>query len=144
MTIEIRRLTPGDIDVVLAVGHLFDNEPRPDWTAAFLARDGHHMLLATFDGTTVGFITGIENLHPDKGAEMMLYELGVDEPFRLRGIGRALVSALGALARQRGCSAMWVPIEPDNVAAIATYLAAGADPPEPAATMSWALDTETS
>jgi ribosomal protein S18 acetylase RimI-like enzyme len=140
MTIEIRHLTPDDIDEVMAAGHLFDDLPRRDWTAAFLAREGHHMLLATVDDEPAGFVTGIENLHPDKGAEMLLYELGVDDAFRRRGIGRSLVIALSDLAVERGCSEMWVPIEPDNDAAIATYLSAGADPPEAAATMSWEFD----
>ena len=142
MTIEIRRLTPNDIDEVIAAGHLFDDLPRRDWTAAFLDRDGHHMLLATVDDEPAGFVTGIENLHPDKGSEMLLYELGVDDAFRRRGIARSLVIALSDLAVEIGCSEMWVPIEPDNEVAIATYLSAGADPPEPAATMSWDLEDE--
>lgn len=142
MNIEIRRLTPGDIDEVMAAGHLFDDLPRRDWTAAFLAREGHHLLLATVDDEPAGFVTGIENLHPDKGVEMLLYELGVDDAFRRRGIGRSLVIALSDLAVERGCSEMWVPIELDNDAAIATYLSAGADPPEPAATMSWDFEGE--
>ena len=39
----------------------------------------------------MGFVSGVEVTHPDKGTEMFLYELAVDEPFRRRGIGRALV-----------------------------------------------------
>ena len=35
---------------------------------------------------------------------------------------------------------MWVPIELDNEAAVATYLSAGAGPPEPASTMSWEFE----
>ena len=140
MTLHIRRLALDDVDEVMSAGHLFDDLPRRDWTAAFLGREGHHLLLATVDDEPAGFVTGIENLHPDKGVEMLLYELGVDEAFRQRGIGRSLVIALGDLAVERGCSEMWVPIEPDNVIAVATYLSAGADPPEPAATMSWEFE----
>ena len=140
MSIDIRRIAPDEIDDLMAAGHLFDDMPRREWTASFLAREGHHLLLATVDGEPAGFVTGIENLHPDKGAEMMLYELGVDDAFRRRGIGRSLVVALADLAAARGCTEMWVPTEPDNQAAIATYRAAGAEPPQPAATMSWQRD----
>ena len=62
----------------------------------------------------------------DKGAEMFLYELGVTESHRRRGIGRALVDALAALARERGCYGMWVATDEDNIAALATYRRSGA------------------
>ncbi|MGH9196451.1 MAG: GNAT family N-acetyltransferase [Acidimicrobiia bacterium] len=54
-----------------------------------------------------------------------------------RGVGRSLVAALGKLAVERGCYGMWVGTEPDNIAAIATYQAAGAEQPEPSVTLTW-------
>ena len=89
MDIELRRLDPGDEATVLAAGHLFDETPRPDATRRFLAESTHHMVLATGgDGRAVGFVSGVETTHPDKGTEMFLYELSVDEGARRRGIGR--------------------------------------------------------
>lgn len=140
MTIEIRRLTVADVDDVMRAPHLFDDDPQREWTVAFLERDGHHMLFAMDGGEAAGFVTGIENLHPDKGVEMMLYEFGVDEAFRRRGIGRSLVAALADLAVERGCYGMWVPIEPDNEPAEATYRSSGAEEPEPGFTMNWTFD----
>ena len=59
---------------------------------------------------------------------MFLYELAVDEPFRRRGIGRQLVTALADLAVGRGCYGMWVGVDAgDNAAAVATYRSAGAE-----------------
>jgi ribosomal protein S18 acetylase RimI-like enzyme len=75
----------------------------------------------------VGFVSGVETTHPDKGTEMFLYELGVDESARGRGVGHTLVEALGALAEEHGCSGMWVLTDADNVAARRTYERAGAD-----------------
>jgi len=57
----------------------------------------------------IGFVSGVELTHPDKGSEMFLYELGVDAAARRRGVGRALVEALRALARRRGCYGMGPP-----------------------------------
>ena len=57
---------------------------------------------------------------------MLLYELGVDEAARGRGVGAALVEALAGLARERGCYGMWVLTDDDNDAALATYRRAGA------------------
>lgn len=125
---EIRVLRPGDDHLVAAASHLFDGPARPDATARFLADAGHCLLIAYEDDRAVGFVSGVEMTHPDKGTEMFLYELGVDEPFRARGIGRALVERLAALARGAGCYGMWGVTEHDNAAARATYEGTGGVP----------------
>jgi hypothetical protein len=79
---EIRRLGPGDDALVVAAGHLFDGPARPDATARFLAEPGHHLLVAYDGERPVGMVTGVETTHPDKGTEMFLYELAVDETAR--------------------------------------------------------------
>ena len=122
---DIRVLRPGDDGLVVAASHLFDGPARPNATARFLAADGHHLLIAYDEGGAVGFVSGVEVTHPDKGTEMFLYELAVDEPFRRRGIGRALVERLGAIAREAGCYGMWVITDEDNEAARATYEGTG-------------------
>ena len=131
-------LAPGDEAVVLAGAELFDAPPTEALTTTFLASAGHHLLVALEDGDRpVGFVSGVETTHPDKGTEMFLYELAVLPANRNRGVGRALVEALADLARSRGCYGMWVGTEPDNAAAVAAYLAAGAEPPEPFLSLSW-------
>src|SRR5690242_12404475 len=101
---RIQRLEPGDEALVQACGHLFDDAPEEAWSRRFLAEPGHHLLIAFDDGDVpLGFVTGVEMTHPDKGTEMFLYELGVDTAQRRRGAGRALVEALAGLARERGC-----------------------------------------
>lgn len=122
---QLRWLGADDSDAVLAVGGLFDNPPSPQWTDEFLSRPGHHLCVALVDGVAAGFVTGVETTHPDKGTEMLLYELGVDEAYRGRGIGRALVAALAERAQQRGCYGMWVLVDADNEGALRTYQAAG-------------------
>jgi ribosomal protein S18 acetylase RimI-like enzyme len=125
VTVEIRRLGPGDAAAVVAAGALFDHPPRPDATARFLAEPGHHLLVAYDGGTPAGFVTGVETTHPDKGTELFLYELSVAPEARRRGIGSALVAALADLARERGCYGMWVLADDDNTAARRTYGRAG-------------------
>lgn len=105
---------------------LFDGPVRADWAERFLSAAGHVMLIAYVDGVPVGMVSGIEMTHPDKGTEMCLYELSVDEDHRRRGIGRALTEALAVEAESRGCYGMWVGVDTDNEAALATYRAAGA------------------
>ena len=122
---EIRRLGPGDDALVVAAEHLFDGPARPDATARFLAEPGHHLLVAYDGERPVGMVTGVETTHPDKGTEMFVYELAVDEADRGRGIGRALVRTLADLARDAGCYGMWVLTDDDNPAAVRAYTAAG-------------------
>ena len=136
----IRRMGPGDAAEVVAAEHLFDGPARPDATARFLTEPGHHLLLAYDEdppGRPVGMVTGVETTHPDKGTEMFLYELSVDPAARRGGVGRRLVDALGALARERGCYGMWVGTEAGNLAARATYERAGARETRPHLILEW-------
>ncbi len=138
---RIVHLSPGDEGVVIAGSELFDNLPTESWARQFLSREGHHLFVALGpDELPIGFISGVETTHPDKGTEMFLYELAVAPEHQRRGIGRALVGALAALAREKGCYGMWVGTEPDNEAALATYRAAGAEAPEPFVSLSWTFD----
>jgi ribosomal protein S18 acetylase RimI-like enzyme len=68
---------------------------------------------------------------------MFLYELGVEEPFRRRGIGRTLVAALRELAIARGCYGMFVLTDDDNLGARATCGAAGGSSASPQLMLSW-------
>jgi aminoglycoside 3-N-acetyltransferase I len=126
MEVDVRRLGPGDDEAVHAARSLFDEAPDAEATRRFLADPTHHLLVA-YDGadTPLGFVSGVELTHPDKGTEMFLYELGVDESAREQGVGRTLVQALAALAREHGCYDMWVLADADNAAAQATYARAG-------------------
>jgi ribosomal protein S18 acetylase RimI-like enzyme len=123
--IAIRRLNREDLDAVNALEPLFDHAVQPRAAEELLREEGHHLLMAYDQAQPVGFVSGVELTHPDKGTEMFLYELTVDEGFRRRGIGRLLVEELMALAQRRGCYGMWVLADPDNVAAVRTYQSAG-------------------
>jgi ribosomal protein S18 acetylase RimI-like enzyme len=135
-------ILPADAERILAAAELFDHAPAQDWTEKFLAAEGHHLLIAVADdGQAMGFVSGVETTHPDKGTEMFLYEVGVHEEHRNRGVGRALVGALADVARGRGCYGMWVLTDADNAAALAAYQAAGAGVPEEQVMLSWTFDT---
>jgi ribosomal-protein-alanine N-acetyltransferase len=119
--VEIAALRAGDDAIVARAAHLFDGPPRPDATARFLGEPGHHMLVASLGDEPIGFVSGVEITHPDKGTELMLYELAVEERSRRRGVGRALVRALAAVGDERGCRNLFVLADGDNDAALATY-----------------------
>lgn len=137
--VVIREMSEGDDDAVVAISFLFDDAAQVDATRRFLASPGHHLLVAYEDEMALGFVTGIEMTHPDKGTEMFLYELGVDEGARNKGVGSALVAALADLARRAGCYGMWVLTDHDNAAAMRAYQAAGGTDPQQHTMISWSF-----
>jgi ribosomal protein S18 acetylase RimI-like enzyme len=138
MGIVIRRLRPGDEGVLRTL--TADNDryevpgspprelPVPDRATAarFLRTAGNHVLVA-FDGhEQVGFLLAYELLrrHGDE-AKMHLYEIGVREDQRRRGIGRRLLEAFADLCRERGARRAFVLTDEANEAAMAFYAEMG-------------------
>jgi len=134
---KIKRTGPEDRELVMAAPNLFDYPPRLDAVNRFLADPNHHLLIAYSGDVPAGFVSGVEVTHPDKGTEMFLYELAVDEAHRRHGIGTALVEALRDLAREQGCYGMWVLTDDDNAAAGATYRKAGGEVESQPLMFSW-------
>ncbi|MFX4294635.1 GNAT family N-acetyltransferase [Streptomyces bohaiensis] len=124
---------------IMAASALFDGPVRAAWAERFAAESTHHLLFAYADNTPVGMVSGMEITHPDKGTEMLLYELGVDEEHRRRGVGTVLVRELLRIARDRGCGGMWTAAETDDEAALRTYRSAGGDRESDAATVVWSI-----
>lgn len=122
----VRIVTVTDRATLESGAHLFDAPPLAEAADRFLGAAGHHLLFAlAADGTPVGFVSGVELVHPDKGAELYLNELGVAAQARGRGVGTALVLALAEVARANGCYGLWGVTEPDNDSARATYRRSG-------------------
>lgn len=137
--VELVWMRPGDEERVAGASSLFDEPVRTEWAADFLARPNHHLAIAFVEGVPAGFVSGVEIAHPDKGTEMLLYELGVDEAHRRRGIATALVTALRDRAGSLGCRGVWVPFDPDDAPAAATYRSLRPDEIERAAIAWWAV-----
>ena len=134
MSLEIRMLGPDDERVLARVAAgVFDHEIDPALSAEFLRDPRHHLAAALEDGTVVGFASGVHYVHPDKPAELWVNEVGVAPTHQRRGLGRQLLQALFARARDLGCREAWVLTSPANGAAIRLYESAGgsdmADPP---------------
>ncbi len=139
---SIRRVE--DAATVVAGSGLFDNPVTGDAARGFLDRPGHHLLMAFEDDQPrqpLGFVSGVETSHPDKGTELFLYELSVAASARGRGIGTALVAALRELAQERDCYGMWVATAHDNEAAQRAYRRAGATDDGSFAMLTWTFQS---
>jgi [ribosomal protein S18]-alanine N-acetyltransferase len=135
--VAIRWLRPGDEALIVAAGDLFDHPPQEEWARSFLDEPTHHLLIAYLGEHPVGFVTGVEMIHPDKGREMFLYELSVGPAWRRRGVAKALIQRLIEIARERDCYGMWVLTEEDNEGALATYTSAGGTPDRTPVLFEW-------
>jgi ribosomal protein S18 acetylase RimI-like enzyme len=145
---EIRRLIPGDEDaacrvveqVKLAAEEVVAPSVDRAYMRSFLADERNYLITAYVDGALAGFILGYDLARVDGARPMMfLYEVGVDQPYRRRGIGRALVEELKRCCNARNCVKMFVSASASNAAAMALYRAAGGvgGPQSDAAAFEW-------
>ena len=132
MTVEIRRLFPGDDVVLMQVAEdVFDEPVQADRLAAYLAMPGHFMIVAMAESVVVGQCAAVIHRHPDKVSELYIDEVGVSPSFQRQGIARKMLDAMFTLGREHGCGEAWVGTEPDNSAARALY-ESRQEPPGPA------------
>lgn len=126
MPIEIRLLQSNDAALLGNVADdVFDYAVEPQWSAEFLADPRHHLAVAIDDGRVVGMASGVHYVHPDKGPELWVNEVGVSAAYRGRGLGRRILTALLEHASTLGCIEAWLITTPENAAARRMYAAAG-------------------
>lgn len=131
---EIERVTAVDAALVVALNSLFDEGMV--WDAEqgqqFLANPDVILLIARWNGHVCGFLTAHRLPRFDRRrAEVLLYEIGVEEAYQRRGVGRALVEGAKQWASTVGADELWVLTEAANGPARALYAATGGreDPP---------------
>jgi aminoglycoside 6'-N-acetyltransferase I len=120
---EIRILQAGEEAVLERIAdEVFDDPIDPRAAVEFLADPRHHIAVALAEGVVVGFASGVHTIHPDKPhPEFWINEVGVSPAFQRRGLGKALMRALLARARELGCREAWVLTERDNSPAMRLY-----------------------
>jgi aminoglycoside 6'-N-acetyltransferase I len=124
--VEIKVLGSNDARTLERVAaDVFDHEVNPEWAAAFLRDEGHHLAVALEGGVVVGFASGVTYLHPDKPIELWINEVGVAKSHQGQGIGKGVVRALLKQGRSLGCGIAWVLTDRSNVEATRLYAAVG-------------------
>jgi GNAT superfamily N-acetyltransferase len=139
----IRRLEPGDERLLQELCRRFkDRVPTDDEAVAVLARAELPIWVAEVEGELAGFAYAHVLQRIDGDTSVFLYELDVDERFRRRGLGRALVEEARALGERIGAKEMWVETSYDNEPARRTYAAAGGTAAgEPVLDFEWSFRT---
>jgi GNAT superfamily N-acetyltransferase len=134
--VEIRRLGPGDEDVVRALA------TRPPHFE--LLHDDRTIFLVAFEGhQPIGLVVAhdLPRRH-DPPAKLLVYEVDVHEDHQRRGVGKALLEELARIAHDRKIPMGWVLTDDWNEAAMALYRSAGGRDPHKE-TM-WVFDYEAS
>jgi GNAT superfamily N-acetyltransferase len=134
MALSIRRLGPGDepiLSLLAAEDADFDvpgrgapREPVAGADAALYLTDSSVLhWVAEWDGRVVGFLLAyVERRRARTPRQVLLYEIGVREHHRRRGVGRALVDEMRRWMESERVSEAWVLAAPE---AEAFYAACG-------------------
>lgn len=136
--LDIRQATPRDVPTILAlIRELAEYEKLPDQVkttepllheALFGSQPAAESLVATVSGETVGYAIFFHNFSTWVGRKgLYLEDIYVKPAHRGAGIGRALLAALAAIARERNCGRMEWSVLDWNESAIGFYRSLGAE-----------------
>jgi ribosomal protein S18 acetylase RimI-like enzyme len=143
MTVSIRRLGPGDEDVLASLaaddadfGLSGPGEPDAPLAAGaarrYLDDPGILHWVAAQDGQVVGHLQCIRlPMRAGDPHEVLLYDIGVRRAWRRRGIGRALVGELWRWMRTNRIRVAWVLAEDPEAVEFYTALGFVAGRPSP-------------
>lgn len=128
----IRDALPADADEIARLMRLVGTTIEPgdsraaEGLADFVADDGV-VLVAEEDGRVVGACTLLlKRMNPmDATPGAWLDGLAVDERYRRKGVGRALMDAARRRAQAAGCDSIILHTHPDQTAALDLYGALG-------------------
>jgi ribosomal protein S18 acetylase RimI-like enzyme len=85
--------------------------------------------LAFVDGEPAGVVNCFEGVSTFRAQPLLnIHDIAVSPRFQRRGVGRALLAAVEAEARARGCCKITLEVLEGNASAIAAYLKAGYEP----------------
>jgi ribosomal protein S18 acetylase RimI-like enzyme len=132
--------TPADADAVVALLDAYASDPMgggaplPEGAKARLVDAlravPHHLVLLAFDGgRAVGIAVCFQGFSTFRARPLLnVHDLAVLASHRGRGVGRALLSAVEAEARSRGCCKLTLEVREDNPVAAGLYQGLGFGP----------------
>ena len=138
LSVKIERVTSVNDALVSQLNPLLDEgaEWDAEQGAKFLDNPDNALFLAFVDRTAAGFLTAYRLQRLDKQrAEVLLYEIGVQEEFQRQGIGTRLVEAVKEWAGEAGAGEVWVLTYASNAAAMALYKSTGGEEEPPGTRM---------
>ncbi len=132
--INVKRITCVTNELEAQINLLLDEDTPWDHEQGqkFITCPDNALFVAFIEETPAGFLTAYKLQRLDnKKAEILLYEVGVQEEFQRQGIGTKLILAVKDWAKEVAAEELWVLTYASNAAAMALYKSVGGaeDPP---------------
>jgi len=97
-----------------------------EYIEKLLGKDDFHVIVALKGETVIGGLTAYELPgYKDEQPEMFLFEMGVKEEHRRKGVGTAIIEKLKEICLNKGISEMFVDAFADNSPACGLYESTG-------------------
>ncbi|CAN5265750.1 GNAT family N-acetyltransferase [soil metagenome] len=132
MNLKIKKLNSNEIETAKQLISMFgfDDEnsllPSDEYMAEMLGKETFHVVVALENGKLIGGLTAYEmKMFKRETTEIFLYEIEVEEHYRRKGVGTALIEFLKEICRAKGIVEMFVGTENDNFAARKLYSTTG-------------------
>jgi GNAT superfamily N-acetyltransferase len=110
-------------------GYGLDDEVRARLPAVLAARPYYLGWLAFVDGEPAGVVNCFEGVSTFRAQPLLnIHDIAVTPRLQRRGVGSALLAAVEAEARARGCCKITLEVLEGNSSAVAAYLKAGFEP----------------
>ena len=137
MSYSYQRLAPTDIPLLKALLGVFADVfaepetylgavPRDEYLRGLLEEKSFIALVAVSEGVVVGGLAAYElRKFEQERSEIYIYDLGVSETHRRKGVATSLIRELQALAGERGAWVIFVQADPEDADAIRLYESLG-------------------
>lgn len=124
---KILRINKISSDLIDKVNQLFDDKKWDQKQGELFLLDKNNLFLLAFeDEKPIGFLTAHRLQRFDnRKAEVLLYEIGVHQDYRRRGIGKSLINEVKKWAKEVDAAEFWVLTEKTNPIAMSLYESAG-------------------
>ena len=134
MSISIKILSPDDLKLAQDLFLAFQKDDAvenpssasDEYVRQLLSKADLHVIVATASEKVVGGLVAYElPMFKEETSEMYLFELGVNEDFRRRGIASALIDSLKEVSAKKKIDIMYVGAWADNLPAVELYKKTG-------------------
>lgn len=124
---KILRINEINSKLIDQINQLFDDKKWDQKQGELFLSDKNNLFLLAFeDEKPVGFLTAHRLQRFDnRKAEILLYEIGVHQDYRRKGIGKSLINEVKKWAKEVDAAEIWVLTEKTNPVAMSLYQSAG-------------------
>ena len=136
MSYKITKLTTADVLLAKRLIYEWQVEdgvqepvvPGDEYLQKLLGQDTFHAFVATDESLVIGGLSAYEmRMFTSEEDEIFLYEIGVNEHYRQRGVARAMIDELKKVCVTKGINTFYVGTATDNEPAKKLYKATGGD-----------------